>query len=302
VVIPLLIAAIGYGAVDRPAPAAHPAGGAMTTGASGKPALSLAPLSITRNGNNITVNGDFPDESAKAALMNSLKGAMPPGVNIVDQIRLNPQIDALDFANAGPVFKASAPITDFGMAVSGDTVTLSGTAASADQQNAVKQAVTTVWSRLNVVDKFEVKGPAAPPPPAPPRAPAPPPPPPPGGDPCANLQAAVNAATGGPIAFGNDGVSLTPASATGLTQAADRLRACPSAHATINGYTDNTGAEGINIPLSAQRARTVADFLAAHGVARDHLVVKGLGSVNPIAPNDTPDGRAKNRRAEIVVG
>jgi peptidoglycan-binding protein ArfA len=133
VVIPLLIAAIGYGAVDRSAPFAHPAGGVTTTGASGKPALSLAPLSIIRNGNNITLNGDFPDESAKAALMNSLKGALPPGVNIVDQIRIDPHVDALDFTNAGTVFKASAPTTDFGMAVNGDTVTLSGTAASADQ-------------------------------------------------------------------------------------------------------------------------------------------------------------------------
>jgi peptidoglycan-binding protein ArfA len=86
-----------------------------------------------------------------------------------------------------------------------------------------------------------------------------------------------------------------------LTQVADKLKACPTARATLNGYTDNTGTESINIPLSAQRARTVADFLAANGAARDHLVVKGLGSVNPVAPNDTPDGRAKNRRVEIVV-
>ena len=74
---------------------------------------------------------------------------------------------------------------------------------------------------------------------------------------------------------------------------ADKLKACPSAHTTINGYTDNTGTEGINIPLSSQRGNTVADFLIAQGVARDHVVVRGLGSINPVASNDTPDGRAK---------
>src|SRR5262245_12934859 len=101
--------------------------------------------------------------------------------------------------------------------------------------------------------------------------------------------------------FGSDGISLNPADDHILTQVADKLKACPNAHATINGYTDNTGTEGINIPLSSQRAGTVADFLVAHGVAREHLVIKGLGSINPIASNDTPDGRAKNRRVEIVV-
>ena len=94
---------------------------------------------------------------------------------------------------------------------------------------------------------------------------------------------------------------MTPADQQILTQVADKLKACPNAHATINGYTDNSGTEAINVPLSTQRAQTVADFLVAHGVAGDQLVVKGLGSVNPVAGNDTADGRAKNRRVEIVV-
>jgi len=165
VVIPLLIAAIGYGVYDRSGSADHPAAGSTTTGAPNKPgvpSLSLAPLSISRSGNNITLSGDFPDDSAKAALMKSLKGALPPSIKIIDQIHINPSVDALDFANAGPVFKASESITDFNLSVDGDTVTLSGTASSADQQNAVKQAATSIWSRLNVVDKIAVNGSASP--------------------------------------------------------------------------------------------------------------------------------------------
>jgi peptidoglycan-binding protein ArfA len=294
VVIPLLIAAIGYGAYDRPRSGSGSSGAVPSltpSDKSGAPKLSLAPLSISRNGNNITLSGDFPDDSAKAALVKSLKGALGPRVNIIDQIKINPNVDALDFANAGPIFQDSASITDFSLTVNVDTVTLAGTAASADQKNAIDQAAAHTWSNLNVVDHLVVNGPA------PPRGP----PGPPASNPCDNLQAAVAAVTRGPVTFANDGFSLTPADDQILTEVAAKLKACPNAHTTINGYTDTTGTEGINIPLSSQRANTVADFLVAHGVARDHLVVRGLGSIDPIASNDTPDGRAKNRRVEIVV-
>jgi peptidoglycan-binding protein ArfA len=292
VVIPLLTAAIGYGAYDHPGSggpnAATPS--ATSSNKPGAPKLSLAPLSISRSGNNITLSGNLPDDAAKAELMKSLKGALGPGVNVIDQIKIDPSVTALDFSKAGPLFTDSASITDFNLTVNVDTVTLAGTAASTDQKNSIEQAATHTWSNLNVVDHLVVNGP--PPPPG-----APPPPP----NPCDNLQAAINAVTGGPVTFAADGFTLTPTDNQILTQVADKLKACPSAHITLNGYTDNTGTEGINIPLSTQRGNTVADFLVGQGVARDHLVVRGLGSINPVASNDTPDGRAKNRRVEIVV-
>jgi peptidoglycan-binding protein ArfA len=251
--------------------------------------LTLAPLSITRTGNDFTLVGDFPDDSAKAALLKAVSGSLPPGGNIVDQIHINPNIDALDFSKAAPIFKASATIPDFSLVVGGDTITLAGTAASQDQKNAVSQEAARTWSTLNVVDKLVVNGPALPPPP------------PPGPGQCADLQSAINAATGGPITFANDGFSLTPVDNQILIQVSGRLKACPSAHATINGFSDNSGVEAINVALSNQRAQRVADFLVANGVAGTVLLVKGLGSVNPVASNDTVEGRAKNRRVEIVV-
>ncbi len=289
VVIPLLVAAIGYAAYD------HPGAGASSTSSNkpGSPRLSLAPLSISRSGNNITLTGDFPDDKAKATLTKTVKGALGAGVNVIDQIKIDPSVDALDFSKAGPIFTDSASITDFNLTVNVDTVTLAGTAESTDQKNKIEQAATHTWSNLNVVDHLVVNGP-----PPPPGAPAPPPPPP---DPCANLQADLNAVTGGPVTFAADGFTLTPTDNQILTQVAGKLKACPTAHITLNGYTDNTGTEGINIPLSSQRANTVADFLVGQGVARDHVAVQGLGSINPVASNDTPDGRAKNRRVEIAV-
>lgn len=287
VVIPLLIAVIGHGAFHRARATGAPPE-ITASGKPGKPPLSLAPLSITRNGNDITLTGDFPDDSAKSVLTKVLKNSVPAGVNIIDQIRINPNVDALDFSNAGPIFKNSASITDFNLTVNGDTITLTGTAASQGQKNTIDSEAAHTWSNLTVVDQLAVAGSA-------------PPPAPPAGQ-CADLQSAVNAATGGPISFGNNGFSLTPADGQILARVAGRLKACPTAHATINGYTDNSGTEAVNIPLSTNRAQTLANFLVSQGVAGDHLTVRGLGSINPVATNDTADGRAKNRRVEIVVG
>ncbi len=285
-VIPLLIAATGCGAFGGPAagpPSVLPTSAPSTK--SGAPKFSLAPLSISRSGNNITLTGDFPDDSAKADLMKVLNGSLPAGVKIIDRIQINPDVDALDFSNAGPLFKDSASIADFNLNVNADTITLAGTAASQDQKNTLDNDAKHIWSNLNVRDNLVVNGPT-----------------PPTAGRCADLQTAINAATGGPITFANNGFIVSPAEEQALTQVADMLKACPSAHASVNGYTDNFGSEAINVPLSNQRAQAIADFLVAHGVAADQLLVKGLGSANPVAPNNTAAGRAKNRRVEIVVG
>lgn len=69
----------------------------------------------------------------------------------------------------------------------------------------------------------------------------------------------------------------------------------------VNGYTDSTGSDAINNPLSQKRANAVADFLSMKGVAANRLKATGLGSSNPIASNATAAGREQNRRVEIVL-
>jgi hypothetical protein len=107
--------------------------------------------------------------------MKALNGSLVSSVNIIDQIHIDPDVDALDFSNAGPIFKDSASITDFSLTVSGDTIAFAGTAASHDQQNTVDHDAKHIWSNLNVVDNLAVNGPVPPPaPPAPPTSPVPP--------------------------------------------------------------------------------------------------------------------------------
>jgi outer membrane protein OmpA-like peptidoglycan-associated protein len=71
---------------------------------------------------------------------------------------------------------------------------------------------------------------------------------------------------------------------------------------TVEGHTDDSGEESANISLSQQRAEAVVKYLVAQGVAESRLVAKGLGSTQPLEPNDTQEGRAANRRVQFVIG
>src|SRR6185312_13785920 len=122
------------------------------------------------------------------------------------------------------------------------------------------------------------------------------------GGPCASLQADITDLLSTPITFDTNGFSLAPGSEQQLAQVADTLAACPNASVSVVGNTDDTGDEAINLPLSYSRARSVADYLISQGVPSDHVTARGVGSTDPIASNDTPDGRAQNRRVDIIVG
>lgn len=69
----------------------------------------------------------------------------------------------------------------------------------------------------------------------------------------------------------------------------------------IRGYTDNEGNEKDNLILSEGRAKAVVEYLILKGISTEKLTYLGLGSANPIAPNDTKEGKSKNRRVEFVV-
>ncbi len=301
IVIPLLLAVIGHCDVDRAPSAANGPTGVLPTlnapapsgGAPTISAVTLAPVSITRSGNDIKLSGDMPSPEAKRSLLTALQAGFGPDANIIDKVRINPDIKSLDFSSAAPVFKAAASVPDFGLTVKGDTITLIGTAGSGSRQDAIEQAADAAWPNLNVVGTMGIGGPvtaSAPPGPAPALGP---------GNICAHLRSDVKAS--GPITFATDGSALSPAAEETLNEVADKLKACPGVKVTISGYTDNTGNDAINSAVSANRADAVADYLIARGVTGDRLTARGLGAADPIADNTSPDGQAKNRRVEIEV-
>lgn len=87
-----------------------------------------------------------------------------------------------------------------------------------------------------------------------------------------------------------------------LDRFAESLRANPTTDIRIVGHTDSTGSDAINDPLSLQRATSTRDYLVDRGVGSTRIQVAGRGSHEPIASNDTAEGRARNRRVEIFVG
>jgi len=87
-----------------------------------------------------------------------------------------------------------------------------------------------------------------------------------------------------------------------LRRAADEMKRLPPGQVLeIAGYTDSSGNPAKNVTLSLARAAAVRDALIKDGANPDMLVAKGYGSADPIASNDTPEGRARNRRIEFHV-
>jgi outer membrane protein OmpA-like peptidoglycan-associated protein len=86
-----------------------------------------------------------------------------------------------------------------------------------------------------------------------------------------------------------------------LNQFANTLNGNPATLVTIVGHTDNTGSDAINNPLSLDRAHSARDYLIARGVAVSRFTTEGMGSRQPVADNNSADGRAQNRRVEIYV-
>lgn len=69
----------------------------------------------------------------------------------------------------------------------------------------------------------------------------------------------------------------------------------------VEGHTDSEGDDGYNQVLSDRRAEAVRDWFLSQGIAGDSITVKGRGELKPVAPNDTPEHKAKNRRVEIIL-
>ena len=101
------------------------------------------------------------------------------------------------------------------------------------------------------------------------------------------------------MTFETNSAKLRPESASILDGVATRIERCHCSHVDIRGYTDSVGKPEYNQKLSERRAIAVKDYLEAHGVAAGILSAQGLGEENPIALNDTKEGRSANRRVTV---
>jgi len=106
----------------------------------------------------------------------------------------------------------------------------------------------------------------------------------------------------GAVLFASNGATLAPQAKSRLDELASVLqRDSPNAKILVEGHTDNQGLHSHNATLSKQRADAVADYLVKKGVAKDRVRTEGVGETRPIAANSSTEGRATNRRVEVVV-
>ncbi len=103
------------------------------------------------------------------------------------------------------------------------------------------------------------------------------------------------------VRFDTNKSTLTTAAKANLDKLIPVFNEYADTNITIFGYTDSTGSADYNLKLSGERATSVKNYLASKGLSNARFNVTGLGIADPIASNDTPDGRSKNRRVEFAI-
>jgi OOP family OmpA-OmpF porin len=102
------------------------------------------------------------------------------------------------------------------------------------------------------------------------------------------------------VHFDFDKYNIRPQDAAVLEEAAGVLKQHPNVNVNVNGYCDSIGTVRYNLRLSQRRADSVVKYLADHGVAENRLIPHGYGKTHFVASNRTAEGRAQNRRVELV--
>lgn len=103
------------------------------------------------------------------------------------------------------------------------------------------------------------------------------------------------------VRFDTNKATLTSVAKANLDKLVPVLNQYTDTNIQIYGYTDSTGSAEYNLNLSNQRAASVKAYLSGKGLASGRFVTTGLGIADPIATNDTPEGRSQNRRVEFAI-
>jgi outer membrane protein OmpA-like peptidoglycan-associated protein len=228
------------------------------------------------------------DELLGAAVTAS-DGALTSDV-VVDADVAAPAVDAF----AGVAGALAATPGDHTVAIDGDAVVLSGAVPDAAAVGVLGERVLAAARAAvpgAILDNRLAVGGSPAPAPAPAGA---------GADRAGGWAERLAAATDGEtITFPAGGVSLSAGDEALLGRVA-RVLAAGELTVLVAGHSDGTGPLAFNQVLSADRARAVVAYLAGRGVARDRLQAAGFGPDEPVGPDDTREGRAANRRVEII--
>jgi OOP family OmpA-OmpF porin len=103
------------------------------------------------------------------------------------------------------------------------------------------------------------------------------------------------------LLFGIDSFELSAQGLAEIKRIAPVLAELGVEHVRVDGYTDNVGSDEHNVELSRRRAQMVSDELRRDGLTGPKITARAMAKANPIASNDTPEGRQQNRRVVLIV-
>ncbi len=239
---------------------------------------STVPASATTASGKVVVDGVVPDEATRAAILARVR-ELYGADRVVDQLGVDRLAAPPNWAQhvrsvLDPDLKQ---VTQGQLRIAGNVVEVSG---NVDSEAVRTQLLGQIATQLNnptytVRDGLRVGAPSQ-----------------------QLLDSALAQRT---IAFEVGNATLTPAGTKVLDDLVPVLHKFSGRRFEIVGHTDDSGPRESNVALSAARAAAVKTYLAAKGIAPADIVTSGAGPDRPIAPNNTADGRARNRRIEFRV-
>jgi OmpA-OmpF porin, OOP family len=305
ILIPLILL-LGWCAMRKPAEAPAPIGVPAPPAAQAPaPVAQINPKLVFNNdGGKIFYNGSVGDDAAKTSILDAIKAAFGDGASgeiLVDSTAKGANWLGM-LANFLPELKS---ISGSKLTLDGDDITLEGSLPQGD--------IDGLMGKLKSIfgDKFNIKSMAQALAAAVPAAPK--------DDATKNAEAAAKmdalAAAGNIsgedlvkalnlaiIHFATGSANISADSMDILKKAAATLKAAaPGTKVEIGGHTDNSGNAASNMKLSDARSKSVMSTLVKLGVNAAMLSAKGYGDTKPVAPNDTPEGKAQNRRMEFTL-
>lgn len=228
------------------------------------------------------VEPDEPDEEPASRIWRVLVGAAVAAVAVIGAVVAAPIVlDYLESEEAAPTLALfeetdAEPTQQF--LVDGDTMYLEGTVPSQDVSDVLESAAVEAVGRDRVVNNFEISADAV-------------------YDPTQPIR--LSAAE--PVLFRTGAARVNEQYRPLIALAVDLMLAEPEATLSVTGHTDDVGSEESNLLLSINRAEAVAQRIAEFGIERDRITVDGKGESEPLESNETPEGRAINRRVEFSI-
>jgi OOP family OmpA-OmpF porin len=238
-------------------------------------AQNAAPAPAAAQPGQVVAAGTVPDEATKAGVLAKLRELYGPD-RVVDQIAVGPVVMPANWN--GYVQKLITPelrqISRGQLKIDGSTVSLRGEVPNeALRQRIAGNVAGSLNPTYTVNNGLRVSA--------------------------ADQTILDNTLANRTVEFESGKATLTPAGRAILDEMVAAMLKLKGRKIEIIGHTDSAGLRASNVSLSQARAATVKEYLASHGIAEELLSASGQGPDRPLASNDTPEGRARNRRIEF---